>query len=174
MSGRSSSPPTRSTSGRDGSRNWISSRAIRPSCFRFPASCRRGNRVGLAKGSTKAQHARLSSPGLTGRPGIPESRPMGARSFYVYILASRIGGTLYIGVTNNLIRRVAEHRLKSVKGFTKKYEVDRLVYFEQFDDAEKAIGREKQLKKWNRAWKIRLIEEVNPNWDDLYSGIAGA
>jgi putative endonuclease len=60
---------------------------------------------------------------------------MGARSFYVYILASRIGGTLYIGVTNDLIRRVAEHRLKSVKGFTKKYEVDKLVYFEQFDDA---------------------------------------
>jgi putative endonuclease len=98
---------------------------------------------------------------------------MGARSFYVYILASRIGGTLYIGVTNDLIRRVAEHRLKSVKGLTKKYEVDKLVYFEQFDDAENAIGREKQLKKWHRAWKIRLIEEVNPNWDDLYSGIAG-
>jgi putative endonuclease len=99
---------------------------------------------------------------------------METRSFYVYILASRIGGTLYIGVTNDPIRRVAEHRLKSVKGFTKKYEVDKLVYFEQFDDAENAIGREKQLKKWNRAWKIRLIEEVNPNWDDLYSGIAGA
>jgi putative endonuclease len=98
---------------------------------------------------------------------------MGARSFYVYILASRIGGTLYIGVTNDLIRRIAEHRLKSVKGFTKKYEVDKLVYFEQFDAAENAIGREKQLKKWNRAWKIRLIEEVNPNWDDLYSGMAG-
>jgi putative endonuclease len=98
---------------------------------------------------------------------------MGARSFYVYILASRIGGTLYIGVTNDLVRRVAEHGLKSVKGFTKRYEVDRLVYFEQFDDAENAIGREKQLKKWNRAWKIRLIEEINPNWDDLYSGIAG-
>ena len=98
---------------------------------------------------------------------------METRSFYVYILASRIGGTLYIGVTNDPIRRVAEHRLKSVKGLTKKYEVDKLVYFEQFDDAENAIGREKQLKKWNRAWKIRLIEEVNPNWDDLYSGIAG-
>ena len=60
-----------------------------------------------------------------------------------------------------------------MKGLTKKYEVDKLVYFEQFDDAENAIGREKQLKKWNRAWKIRLIEEVNPNWDDLYLGIAG-
>jgi putative endonuclease len=99
---------------------------------------------------------------------------MGARSFYVYILASRIGGTIYIGVTNDLVRRVAEHRLKSVEGFTKKYEVDRLVYFEQFDDVENAIRREKQLKKWNRAWKVRLIEELNPNWDDLYPGIAGA
>jgi putative endonuclease len=98
---------------------------------------------------------------------------MGARSFYVYILANRIGGTLYIGVTNDLVRRVAEHRLKPVESFTKKYEVDRLVYFEQFDDVENAIKREKRLKKWNRAWKIRLIEEFNPNWDDLYSGIAG-
>jgi putative endonuclease len=97
---------------------------------------------------------------------------MAARSFYVYILANRIGGTLYIGV-NNLIHRVAEHRLKLVEIFTKKYEVARLVYFEQFDDAENAIRREKRLKKWNRAWKIRLIEEFNPNWDDLYSGIAG-
>jgi putative endonuclease len=94
-------------------------------------------------------------------------------SFYVYILASRIGGTLYIGVTNDLIRRVAEHKLKIMKGFTKKYGVHKLVYFEQFDDAENAIGREKQLKRYNRAWKIRLIEELNPNWDDLYSGIAG-
>jgi putative endonuclease len=99
---------------------------------------------------------------------------MRARSFYVYILASGIGGTLYIGVTNDLIRRVAEHRLKSIKGFTEKYEVHRLVYFEQFDDAENAIRREKRLKKWNRAWKIRLIEEHNANWDDLYPRIAGA
>jgi putative endonuclease len=98
---------------------------------------------------------------------------MGARSFYVYILASRIGGTLYIGVTDDLIRRVGEHRLKLAEGFTKKYEVARLVYFEQFEDIENAIKREKRLKKWNRAWKIRLIEEKNPNWDDLYSGIAG-
>jgi putative endonuclease len=99
---------------------------------------------------------------------------MGARSFYVYILTNKIGGTLYIGVTNDLIRRVAEHRLKPVESFAKKYEVDRLVYFEQFDDAENAIRREKRLKKWNRSWKIRLIEELNPNWDDLYPSIAGA
>ena len=99
---------------------------------------------------------------------------MGARSFYVYILASRIGGTLYIGVTNDLVRRIGEHRLELVNGFTKKYEIHRLVYFEQFDDAENAIRREKRLKKWNRDWKIRLIEKSNPNWDDLYPGIAGA
>jgi putative endonuclease len=98
---------------------------------------------------------------------------MVARSFYVYILASRIGGTLYIGVTNDLVRRVAEHRQKLAEGFTKKYEIDRLVYFEQFDGAENAIRREKQLKRWNRTWKIRLIEELNPNWDDLFLGIAG-
>ncbi len=97
---------------------------------------------------------------------------MGARSFYVYILASRIGGTLYIGVTNDLVRRVGEHRLKLVKGFTERHDVHRLVYFEQFDDAENAIRREKRLKKWNRVWKIRLIEERNTNWEDLYPSIA--
>jgi putative endonuclease len=98
---------------------------------------------------------------------------MRSKNFYVYILASKIGGTLYIGVSSNLIQRVAQHRMKLVKSFTEKYHVSLLVYFEQFDDAGNAIKREKQLKKWNRAWKIRLIEENNPNWDDLYSSIAG-
>jgi putative endonuclease len=98
---------------------------------------------------------------------------MGSQSFYVYILASKVGGTLYIGVTNDLIRRVAEHRLGGGEGVTEKYDVVRLVYFEQFDDPENAIRREKRLKKWNRAWKVRLIEEHYPNWDDLYPGIAG-
>jgi putative endonuclease len=87
-------------------------------------------------------------------------------------LASDIGGTLYIGVTNDLVRRIHEHKIKAADSFTKKYGVDRLVYFEAFSDIEFAIQREKQLKKWNRAWKIRLIEEVNPNWDDQYSKIA--
>jgi putative endonuclease len=94
------------------------------------------------------------------------------RYFYVYILASRIGGTLYIGVTNDLIRRVYEHKTGAVPGFTSKYGVYRLVYFEQFSDIENAIRREKRLKKWNRAWKIRLIEDANPNWDDLYPTLA--
>jgi len=97
---------------------------------------------------------------------------MSQNQFWVYILASRIGGTLYIGVTNDLVRRVGEHRLELTKGFTKKYDVHKLVYFEQFDDIENAISREKRLKKWNRAWRIRLIEELNPNWDDLYPSIA--
>jgi putative endonuclease len=96
----------------------------------------------------------------------------GARQYYVYILASRIGGTLYIGVTNDLIRRVYEHREKLADGFTKKYDVARLVYFEVHSEIEAAITREKQMKKWNRAWKVRLIEESNPNWNDLYSKIA--
>ncbi|MGY8667633.1 GIY-YIG nuclease family protein [Bradyrhizobium sp. UFLA05-109] len=98
---------------------------------------------------------------------------MGARCYYVYILASKIGGTLYIGVTNDLIRRVAEHKLKLVERFTKEYAIVKLVYFEQFDDPENAIKREKRLKKWKRAWKIALIEKDNPDWNDLYPGIAG-
>ncbi|WOH82301.1 GIY-YIG nuclease family protein [Bradyrhizobium sp. BEA-2-5] len=97
---------------------------------------------------------------------------MGARSYYVYILASHIGGTLYIGVTNDLIRRVGQHKLKLVEGFTEKYDIVRLVYFEQFDDPENAIRREKRLKKWRRAWKISLIEKDNPDWIDLYPEIA--
>jgi putative endonuclease len=98
---------------------------------------------------------------------------MEARRFYVYILANRIGGTLYIGVTNDLVRRVAEHKSKIAESFTKRYDVVRLVYFEAFDGIEQAIHREKRLKKWTRAWKVQLIEGENPNWDDLYLGIAG-
>ena len=98
---------------------------------------------------------------------------MGSRQYYVYILASRIGGTLYIGVTNDLIRRIAEHRLKTAESFTKRHDVTRLVYFEVFAEIEQAIHREKRLKKWTRAWKIALIEKDNPNWIDLYPEIAG-
>jgi putative endonuclease len=94
------------------------------------------------------------------------------RYYWVYILASKIGGTLYIGVTNNLIRRVYEHRNEAVIGFTKDYNVHNLVYFEPHTDIEAAIRREKRLKKWNRSWKIRLIETENPNWDDLYPKIS--
>jgi putative endonuclease len=90
------------------------------------------------------------------------------KCFYVYILASRTNGTLYIGVTSDLSRRVWEHRSKLVEGFTSKYGVSRLVYHEVHDTADTAIVREKQLKKWQRAWKLRLIETENPDWDDLY------
>ena len=79
---------------------------------------------------------------------------------------------MYIGVTNDLVRRVYEHREKFVAGFTKDYGVSRLVYFEVFGDVENAIAREKRLKKWNRAWKIELIEKSNPDWNDLYPEIA--
>jgi len=91
--------------------------------------------------------------------------------YFVYILASGLGGTLYIGVTNDLVRRVSEHRAGLVEGFTRKYGVVRLVYFEEFGDIRDAIAREKRLKKWNRAWKVQLIEERNPNWDDLFLGL---
>ncbi len=93
------------------------------------------------------------------------------RQYYVYILTSKRNGTLYIGVTNDLVKRVWQHKNKVADGFTKKYGVDRLVYYEVTEDIESAITREKQLKKWNRAWKIRLIEEKNPEWKDLYGEI---
>lgn len=88
--------------------------------------------------------------------------------YYVYILASKKHGTPYTGVTNNLIRRVYEHKHKLVSGFTKKYDVARLVYFEQVESISAAIQREKQIKKWYRNWKIELIEGVNPQWKDLF------
>lgn len=91
--------------------------------------------------------------------------------FYVYILASKKSGTLYIGVTNNLIRRVYEHKEGLFEGFTKKYNVKILVYYEIHTDIREAIKREKAMKKWLRKWKIELIEKMNPNWDDLYEKI---
>jgi len=90
-----------------------------------------------------------------------------------YILASRRNGTLYIGVTSDLIKRVWEHKNDLIEGFTKKYQVHQLVYFEMHGDMNAAITREKQLKKWNRAWKIELIEKTNPCWRDLWEDIAG-
>jgi putative endonuclease len=93
-------------------------------------------------------------------------------AYYVYLLASDRNGTLYIGVTNDIVRRVFEHKSKAVPGFTKRYAVDRLVWFEVYDDPTSAITREKELKKWRRDWKIRLIEEQNPQWIDLYPQIS--
>ena len=93
------------------------------------------------------------------------------KSYYVYILASQRNGTPYIGITNDLIRRVYEHKNDLVDGFTKKYKVHSLVYYEQCDDVESAITREKRLKKWNRKWKLELIEKENPQWRDLYEDL---
>jgi putative endonuclease len=90
------------------------------------------------------------------------------QTYFVYILASKINGTLYIGVTNNLIRRVMEHKEKIIKGFTEKYNIDKLVYYETFDYVNDAIKREKVLKEWQRIWKIRLIEKNNKDWNDLF------
>jgi putative endonuclease len=97
---------------------------------------------------------------------------MPAMSYYVYLLASRKHGTLYLGVTNDIVQRVYQHRTKAVGGFTARYDVGKLVWFEIYDDAITAITREKELKKWRRDWKIRLIEEQNPEWVDLYPGIS--
>jgi putative endonuclease len=93
------------------------------------------------------------------------------KAFYVYILSSGKDGTLYIGVTNNLFRRIAEHKRGQFEGFTKKYKVDQLVYFEETNDINTAIEYEKRLKAWKRDWKIKLIEENNPGWKDLYQEI---
>ncbi len=89
------------------------------------------------------------------------------KTYYVYILASQKNGTLYIGVTSDLVKRTDQHKIHEVKSFTQKYRVSRLVYFEETTSIEEAIYREKQLKHWNRAWKIELIENNNPEWKDL-------
>lgn len=96
-----------------------------------------------------------------------------SKQFCVYILASKRNGTLYIGVTSDLLKRIWQHKNKLVEGFTQKYNVNRLVYFEIHPGAESAIIREKQMKKWKRAWKLRLIEGKNPKWKDLYDDIVG-
>jgi len=90
------------------------------------------------------------------------------REYYIYILASKRNGTLYTGFTNDLLRRVSEHKSDVVKGFTKKYGVHRLVYFEQYDDYDAVLQREKQIKEWKRKWKVELIERTNPKWKDLF------
>ncbi|HNW11873.1 MAG TPA: GIY-YIG nuclease family protein [Candidatus Rifleibacterium sp.] len=93
---------------------------------------------------------------------LPDKQPC------VYILASQRNGTLYVGVTSNLVQRIWQHKNNEVEGFTKKYQVHLLVYYELHETMESAITREKQLKKWNRDWKINLIEKENPQWHDLW------
>ena len=88
--------------------------------------------------------------------------------YHAYILTNQANSVLYVGVTNDIARRIYEHRHKLIKGFSSKYNANKLVYCETYDDIEDAIRREKQLKNWRRSWKIKLIEESNENWDDLY------
>jgi len=96
-----------------------------------------------------------------------------AKQFYVYILASKPNGTLYTGVTSNLIQRVWQHKNDVIQGFTRKYNVKTLVYYEVHENAESALTREKKIKRWRRAWKLGLIENSNPEWRDLYEDILG-
>jgi putative endonuclease len=93
-------------------------------------------------------------------------------AYYVYLLASDRNGTLYVGVTNDLVRWIYEDKNKIIRGFTSWYDVVRLVWFETYDDPTNAIAREKDIKKWRRAWKLRLIERSNPQWIDLYDQIS--
>ena len=91
--------------------------------------------------------------------------------FYVYILTNKAFGVFYIGITSNLPKRTYEHKSKAIEGFTKRYQLDKLVYYEIFDSADAAIHREKQLKRWPREWKINVINAFNPEWNDLYATI---
>lgn len=91
------------------------------------------------------------------------------KNYFVYIITNKPKGTIYIGVTSDLVKRINEHKNKVIKGFSKKYNLAKLVYFESTNDVNVAIKREKQIKKWNRSWKIDLIESLNPKWDDLSS-----
>ena len=92
--------------------------------------------------------------------------------FFVYLLANKPYGTLYVGVTSDVRKRVFEHKSKGVPGFTARYGVDKLVWFQAYDSVEAAIRREKQIKEWRRGWKINLIERDNPHWIDLYSSLS--
>ena len=111
-------------------------------------------------------------PVIPAKAGIQRASAT-VKQYYVYILASKRNGTLYIGVTSDLLKRIYEHKKDLVDGFTTKYRVHRFVYYEEADDINSAILREKQMKKWNRRWKIRLIEKFNPEWKDLYKDLLG-
>ena len=104
---------------------------------------------------------------IPAKAGIRQ-RSMNEKKFYVYILAKERDSTFYVGVTSDLLKRISEHKMEVTDGFTKKYDIKKLVYYEVYDDAENAIRREKRLKKWNRPWKMRVIEEMNPEWKNLF------
>src|SRR5262245_51291673 len=139
--------------------------------MRQPERCRRGGP--RARGSLRHDdQAALSYVVMAGLvPAIPILEARRVRQSYVYILASRPGGALYVSVTSNLVRRVYQHKSKVLDGFTKRYQIDRLVHFEICDTAYQAIQREKNIKHWPRVWKTRLIAEKNETWHDLYDDI---
>ena len=116
----------------------------------------------------------ISMYGHSRECGNPEWKWKMEKQFFVYILASKRNGTLYIGVTSDLLKRIWQHKNKLFDGFSKKYEVDKLVYYEIFPDSLSAIKREKRIKKWRRVWKLRIIEEKNPEWKDLFQEIGGS
>jgi putative endonuclease len=120
--------------------------------------------AGIGARTQDASEKPFVMPGLD--PGIQAEMP-----YYTYILASRRNGTLYVGVTNDLVRRVYEHRSGAVEGFTKRYAVKMLVYFEVLEMAAAAVQREKNIKKWPRQWKLDLLENSNPTWRNLYDEI---
>jgi len=120
--------------------------------------------VPRAVGSVAANQTKLSFPRRRESSQVTGER----KQFCVYILASRQKGALYIGITSDLPRRVWQHKTKAVMGHSARYGIDKLAHFEVFEDAENAIRREKAMKKWNRDWKVELIEQTNPNWCDLY------
>jgi putative endonuclease len=106
-------------------------------------------------------------------PAIPVRDALPMAEYYVYFLASRPGGAIYVGVTNDLVRRVHEHRTGAVEGHTKRFRINRLVYFEIYSDVRDALQREKNIKHWPRVWKIKLIAEKNAAWRDLFEEISG-
>jgi putative endonuclease len=107
-------------------------------------------------------------------PAIPLRQAGSMAEYHVYVLASRPGGAIYVGVTNDLVRRVYEHRTGAIKGHTKRFNIKQLVYFEAYGDVRDALQREHNIKHWPRVWKTRLIIAQNPSWRDLYEEIAGA
>jgi putative endonuclease len=132
-----------------------------------------GTRIGVAhrRGATHALLIISVMAGLVPAIPIPDTPIM--KPGYVYILASRPGGAIYVGVTGDLVKRVAEHKSGQVPGHTKRYGIDRLVHFEVYDDIRAALQREKNIKHWPRAYKTRLILQSNPAWRDLYNDIVG-
>src|SRR5262245_31984803 len=113
----------------------------------------------------------MRSDALRSSPAEAGTQEPNAMSFYVYIVASRRNGTLYTGTTDDLVRRIWQHRTGAVPGFTSKYGVKVLVCYEQYETRESALIRERQIKKWNRSWKLQLIEQTNPEWRDLWDDI---